>query len=141
MYEAFTDEARKIFQSANGLADSFGHDAISTAHILLALLRGRHGIGWNALEALGVDMDQLEKEAVESIERAESCDGVESLGRAKRLIECAIKQSGELGHGYIGTEHILLGILDEGEGVAAQLLKKRKVTLSAAKEEVKRLLG
>ena len=144
MYSRFTDDARKVMQSSNQLATSFGHKYISTAHILLALVRGRHAVGWHALKSLGVDMGELEKETDLTIKEAENNEDLEALSdppRAKRLIECAMEQSTDMGHNYIGAEHLLLGILDEGEGVAAQLLKRRKLDLSTTKEAVKKLLG
>ena len=134
----FTDDARKTMQSAEQIATASGNKTVNTLHILLALVRGRHAVGWHVLRSLGCELDELDAEVIRWLQRSENDGSAES---ERRLTECMLKQSHELGHSYIGTEHILLGILNDAEGLAARLLRNLDLTLETTKAEVKRLLG
>jgi len=144
MYERFTDRSRKVMQLANEEAQRFQHEYIGTEHILLGLLKEGSGVAANVLRNLGVDRDRIRIE-VETILRSERA-GVDKgdLPRppwAKKAIEYAMEEARHLNHNYVGTEHLLLGLLREPEGVAARVLMNLGLKLGDVREEVLNLLG
>jgi hypothetical protein len=145
MYERFTDHARKAMQLANQAAQRMNHEYIGTEHVLLGLMDQGEGVGLRALTNLGVNVAELRAE-VEAIVQA----GAQPIGakvklpqtpRAKKVIEYAMEESRQFKHDYVGTEHLLLGLLREREGIAAQVLSKRGLTLEAVRAEVIKLVG
>src|SRR5262245_25490086 len=146
MYERFTDRARKVMQLANQEAQRFNHEYIGTEHILLGLAKEGEGVAANVLKNLDVDLRKIRLE-VETIVQGVPGGTVWTLGRlpqtprAKKAIEFAIEEARRLDHNYIGTEHLLLGLLREQEGVAAQVLMNLGLKLGEVREEVLNLLG
>src|SRR4029453_19666450 len=125
MYERFTDRARKVMQLAHQEAQRFNHEYLGTEHILLGLVSEGTGVAAKVLKNLKVDLPTVRAE-VEKIVQAGpdmiTMGKMPQTPRAKRVIEFAIMEARELTHTYVGTEHVLLGLLREGEGVAAQFL-------------------
>ncbi len=144
MFNRFTERARKVLVLAKEEARRFNHDYIGTEHALLGLIREGEGVACAVLQNLGIDLDRLRIE-IEKLVSAGSVGSV--LGdipftpRAKKALELAAEEARSLGHNYIGTEHILLGLLREEEGVAAQVLFSAGVSLKSVKNEVSALLG
>src|SRR5437868_11259680 len=144
MYERFTDRARKVMQLANQEAQRFNHEYIGTEHILLGLVKESDGVAANVLKNLDVDLRKIRLE-VEKIAQA-GPDLVHSgklpqTPHAKRVIEYSIEEARKIEHKYVGTEHLLLGLLREKEGVAAQVLVNMGLRLEDVREEVLELLG
>ncbi len=144
MYERFTDRARKVMQLANQEAQRFNHEYIGTEHILLGLVKEGSGVAANVLKNLDIDLRKIRLE-VEKI--VQSGPDMVTLGklpqtpRAKKVIEYSIEEARNLNHNYVGTEHLLLGLLREQEGVAAQVLMNLGLKLEDVREEVLNLLG
>jgi ATP-dependent Clp protease ATP-binding subunit ClpC len=144
MYERFTDRARKVMQLANQEAQRFNHEYIGTEHILLGLVKEGSGVAANVLKNLDIDLRKIRLE-VEKI--VQSGPDVATIGklpqtpRAKKVIEYSIEEARNLNHNYVGTEHLLLGLLREQEGVAAQVLMNLGLRLEDVREEVLNLLG
>src|SRR5271166_5456383 len=144
MYERFTDRARKVMQLANQEAQRFNHEYIGTEHILLGLVKEGSGVAANVLKNLDIDLRKIRLE-VEKI--VQSGPDMVTMGRlpqtprAKKVIEYSIEEARNLGHNYVGTEHLLLGLLREQEGVAAQVLMNLGLKLEDVREEVLNLLG
>lgn len=143
MFNRFTQRAQKVLQLAQEEAIRLNHDAIGTEHILLGLVREGGGIAAKALEAIGVSPQTIEAGIEELVGK-----GTEKVGltvsytpRAKKVIELSVDESRKLGHSYIGTEHILLALIREGEGVAARVLANADVSLNKARQQVLLLLG
>ena len=145
MYERFTDRARKVMQLANQEAQRFSHEYIGTEHLLLGLIKEGSGVAANVLKNLEVDLHKVRLE-VEKLAQA-GPDTVNLMGKlpqtpgAKRVIEYSIEEARNLSHNYVGTEHLLLGLLREQEGVAAQVLMNLGLRLEDVREEVLNLLG
>ncbi len=145
MYERFTDRARKVMQLANDEARRFQHEYVGTEHILLGLVREGSGVAANVLKNLNVELRSIRLE-VEKIVLS-GPDPLEAVGklpltpRAKKVIEYAIEEARHLHHNYIGTEHLLLGLLREEEGVASVILGILGLNLDVLREETLRLLG
>ncbi|MBI3822269.1 MAG: hypothetical protein HY289_06275 [Planctomycetes bacterium] len=144
MYEKFTDRARKVMQLTADEAMRFNHEYIGTEHLLLALISEGSGVAANVLKNLEVNMHKVRFE-VERIVQA-GPDMVMTgrrpqTPRAKKALEFAIEEARALGHDLVGTEHLLLGVLREGEGLAAQVLMNMGVRLETVREEVLNLLG
>lgn len=144
MYERFTDRAREVMQLANREARRFHHEYLGTEHILLGLIKQGTGTGANVLQNLGVDLRNIRLEVEKMV--AAGADSVHTAKlpqtpRAKTVIEYAIQESRSLSHTYVGTEHILLGLARESEGVAARVLVNLGVTLEDVRREVRILLG
>ncbi len=144
MFNRFTERARKVLVLAKEEARRFSHDYIGTEHILLGLIREGEGVACAVLQNLGVSLDVLRKE----VEKLITSGGVSSvLGdipftpRAKKSLELAAEEARTLGHNYIGTEHILLGLIREGEGLASQILFSMGVDLGKVRDEIATLLG
>lgn len=143
MFNRFTQRAQKVLQLAQEEAIRLKHESIGTEHILLGLIREGGGIAAKALEAINVNADTIERE-VEILVGIGSKDVgpiVHYTPRAKRVIELSVDESRKLGHSYIGTEHILLALIREGEGVAARVLNNAGVSLNKARQQVLQLLG
>ena len=144
MFERFTDRARKVMALANQEAQRLNHEYIGTEHILLGLVKEGSGVGANVLKNLDVDLRKVRLE-VEKLVRAGP--DVVTMGklpqtpRAKKVIEYAIEEARNLNHNYVGTEHLLLGLLREHDGVAAQVLRNLNLKLEEVREEVLNLLG
>ena len=126
MFERFTDRARRVVVLAQEEARRLNHNYIGTEHILLGLIQEGEGHAAKALEELNINIDSVRSEVVEIIgEGQQSPSGhIPFTPRAKKVLELSLREALQLGHNYIGTEHILLGLIREGEGVAAQVLVK-----------------
>ncbi len=142
-FEKFSERARRVLTLAQEEARHFNHTYIGTEHILLGLVREEEGVGAKVLANLGVGLSKA-RSAVEFIIGRGEKPSTSEIGltpRAKRVIELAIDEARHLGHNYIGTEHLLLGLLREGEGVAADVLDSFGITLERARAETARVLG
>jgi ATP-dependent Clp protease ATP-binding subunit ClpA len=143
MYERFTDRARKVMQLANQEAQRLNHDYIGTEHILLGFIKEGAGVAANVLKNLGVDLSNLRTEVQKFAHTAEGG----ALGRlpqtpaAKKVIDFAIEEALHLSHNYVGTEHLLLGLLRESDSAAAHVLRNHGLMLEKVREEVLNLLG
>ncbi|MBX3391352.1 MAG: ATP-dependent Clp protease ATP-binding subunit [Phycisphaeraceae bacterium] len=144
MFERFTDRARKVMALANQEAQRFNHEYIGTEHILLGLVKEGSGVGANVLKNLDVDLRKVRLE-VERLVKAGpemvTMGRLPQTPRAKKVIEYAIEEARNLNHNYVGTEHLLLGLLREHDGVAAQVLMNLNLKLEEVREEVLNLLG
>ncbi len=143
MFERFTDRARRVVVLAQEEARLLDHNYIGTEHILLGLIHEGEGVAAKALEQLGISLEAVRREVEEIIgQGASSPTGhIPFTARAKKVLELGLREALQLGHNYIGTEHILLGLLREGEGVAAQVLVKLGADLRAVRHEVVQLLS
>ncbi len=142
MFERFTDRARRVVVLAQEEARMLNHGYIGTEHLLLGLIHEGEGVAAKALEAMGFSLDAVRQQVEAIIGRGpEPASGhIPFTPRAKRVLELSLRESGQLGHNYIGTEHILLGLLREGEGVAAQVLVKLGADLNRVRQQVIQLL-
>src|SRR2546425_3846318 len=146
MYERFTDRARKVMQLANQEAQRFNHEYIGTEHILLGLVKEGSGVAANVLKNLDIDLRKIRLEVEKIVQTGPGSEMV-TMGklpqtpRAKKVIEYSIEEARNLNHNYVGTEHLLLGLLREQEGVAAQVLLNLGLKLEDVREEVLNLLG
>ena len=144
MFNRFTERAKKVIFLAREEARRLDHDYLGTEHILLGLIREGEGIGAAALQNLAIDLAQVRAEVEKAVGRG---GGTLFLGqipftpRAKKVLELAVTEARNLGHNYIGTEHLLLGLIREAEGVAAQILTSLGADLGKVREEVSNLLG
>ena len=144
MYERFTDRARKVMQLANQEAARFNHEYIGTEHILLGLVKEGSGVAANVLKNLDVDLRKIRLEVEKLVQSGPDMVSIGKLPqtpRAKKVIEFSMDEARNLQHNYVGTEHILLGLLCEQEGVAAQVLMNLGLKLEDVREEVLTLLG
>jgi ATP-dependent Clp protease ATP-binding subunit ClpC len=144
MYERFTDRARKVMQLANQEAQRFNHEYIGTEHILLGLVKEGSGVAASVLKNLDVDLRKIRLEVEKIVQAGPDMVTMGRLPhtpRAKKVIEYAIEEARNLNHNYVGTEHLLLGLLREMEGVAAQVLQNLGLKLDEVREEVLNLLG
>ena len=144
MFERFTDRARKVMALANQEAQRFNHEYIGTEHILLGLVKEGSGVGATVLKNLDVDIKKLRLEIEKHVKSGPDMVTMGKLPqtpRAKKVIEYAIEEARSLNHNYVGTEHILLGILRESEGIAAQVLLDIGLKLEEVRQEVLNLLG
>ena len=144
MYERFTDRARKVMQLANQEAQRFNHEYIGTEHILLGLIKEGSGVAANVLKNLDVDLRKIRLEVEKLVQSGPDMVTMGKLPqtpRAKKVIEYSMEEARILNHNYVGTEHILLGLLREQEGVAAQVLMNLGLKLEEVREEVLNLLG
>lgn len=142
MFGRFTERAQKVLALAQEEAMRLGHNNIGTEHILLGLIREGEGIAAKALQALNLDMDKIQKEVETLIGKGtEGTQNIHYTPRAKKVIELSMDEARKLGHTYVGTEHILLGLIREGEGVAARVLNNLGVSLNKARQQVLQLLG
>ncbi len=144
MYERFTDRARKVMALANQEAQRFNHEYIGTEHILLGLVKEGSGVGATVLKNLDIDLRKVRLEVEKLVKSGPDMVTMGKLPqtpRAKKVIEYAIEEARNLGHNYVGTEHLLLGLLRERDGVAAQVLMNLGLKLEEVREEVLNLLG
>jgi len=144
MFERFTDRARKVMALANQEAQRFNHEYIGTEHILLGLVKEGSGVGANVLKNLDVDLHKVRMEVEKLVKSGPDMVTMGKLPqtpRAKKVIEFAIEEARSLSHNYVGTEHLLLGLLREADGVAAQVLMNLGLKLDEVREEVLNLLG
>ena len=144
MYERFTDRARKVMQLANQEAQRFNHEYIGTEHVLLGLIKEGSGVAANVLKNLDVDLRKIRQEVEKLVQSGPDMVTMGRLPqtpRAKKVIEYSMEEARNLNHNYVGTEHILLGLLREQEGVAAQVLMNLGLKLDEVREEVLNLLG
>jgi len=144
MFERFTDRARKVMALANQEAQRFNHEYIGTEHVLLGLVKEGSGVGANVLKNLDVDLRKVRLEVEKLVKSGPDMVTMGKLPqtpRAKKVIEFAIEEARNLNHNYVGTEHLLLGLLREQDGVAAQVLMNLGLKLEEVREEVLNLLG
>jgi ATP-dependent Clp protease ATP-binding subunit ClpC len=143
MFERFTDRARRVVVLAQEEARMLNHNYIGTEHILLGLVREGEGVAAKALEAMDISLNGVREQVQEIIgEGSHAPSGhIPFTPRAKKVLELSLREALQLGHNYIGTEHILLGLIREGEGVAAQVLGKLGAELSSVRQQVIQLLS
>ena len=143
MFERFTDRARRVVVLAQEEARLLNHNYIGTEHILLGLIHEGEGVAAKALESLGISLEAVRSQVEEIIgQGGQSPSGhIPFTPRAKKVLELSLREALQLGHNYIGTEHILLGLIREGEGVAAQVLVKLGADLSRVRQQVIQLLS
>ena len=142
MFERFTDRARRVVVLAQEEARMLNHNYIGTEHILLGLIGEGEGVAAKALESLGISLEAVRQEVEEIIGRGQQAPPghIAFTPRAKKVLELALREAQQLGHNYVGTEHILLGLIREGEGVAAQVLVKLGADLERVRQQVIQLL-
>src|SRR5258707_699190 len=136
MYERFTDRARKVMQLANQEAQRFNHEYIGTEHVLLGLIREGSGVAANVLKRLGLNLETIRVEVQKLVPpRPDSVtkSHLPQTPRTKKAVEFAADEARKLGHHYVGTEHLLLGLLRKKEGLAAQVLLNLGLTLEAVR--------
>src|SRR5262245_42920869 len=144
MYERFTDRARKVMQLANQEAQRFNHEYIATEHILLGLVKEGSGVAANVLKNLDIDLRKIRLEVEKIVQSGPDRVRMGKLPqspRAKKVIEYSIEEARNLNHNYVGTEHLLLGLLREQDTVAAQVLVNLGLKLEGVRQEVLKLLG
>ena len=143
MFERFTDRARRVVVLAQEEARLLGHDYIGTEHLLLGLISDGEGLAARALAQLDVALPKVRYLVEEIVGRGSGAPTghVPFTRRAKKVLELSLRESRHLGHDYIGTEHILLGLVREGEGVAAQVLERQGLTLARVREQVLQILS
>ena len=143
MFERFTDRARRVVVLAQEEARMLNHNYIGTEHILLGLIHEGEGVAAKALESLGISLDAVREQVQEIIGQGQQTQSghIPFTPRAKKVLELSLREGLQLGHSYIGTEHILLGLIREGEGVAAQVLVKLGADLSTVRTTVIQLLS
>ena len=142
MFERFTDRTRRVVVLAQEEARMLNHNYIGTEHILLGLIREGDGYAARTLESLGISLDAVRQQVEEIIGRGQQAPSghIPFTPRAKKVLELSLRESLQLGHNYIGTEHILLGLLREGDGVAAQVLVTLGADLNRVRQQVIQLL-
>jgi ATP-dependent Clp protease ATP-binding subunit ClpC len=142
MFERFTDRARRAIVLAQEEARMLNHDYIGTEHILLGLIHEGEGVAAKVLESLAISLDAVRQQVKAIIGQGQQAPSghVPFTPRAKKVLELSLREAGQLGHDYIGTEHILLGLVREGEGVAAQVLVGLGADLSRVRQQVVQLL-
>lgn len=144
MFERFTDRSRKVMALANQEAQRLNHEYMGTEHILVGLVKEGSGVAASVLKTLGID---LQKTRLEVEKLIKSGPEIVTMGRlpqtplTKKVIEYAIEESRNLGHQHIGTEHLLLGLLREHDGLACQVLMRLDVSVHSVREEILNLLG
>src|SRR5271166_3800456 len=139
VFERFTDRARRVLVLAQEEARLLNHSFIGTEHILLGLIHEGEGLAAKALESLGISLEAVREKVQETIGPAGSTGPTGSppfTPRAKKVLELSLREALQLGHNYIGTEHMLLGLVREGEGVAAQVLVSLGADLSRVRQQV-----
>ncbi|MBP1632726.1 MAG: ATPase domain protein, partial [Acidobacteria bacterium] len=143
MFERFTDRARRVVVLAQEEARLLNHNYIGTEHILLGLIHEGEGAAARALGGMGISLEAVRSQVVEIIgQGAQAPSGhIPFTPRAKKVLELSLREALQLGHNYIGTEHILLGLIREGEGVAAQVLQKLGAELPKVRQAVIQLLS
>jgi ATP-dependent Clp protease ATP-binding subunit ClpC len=142
MFERFTDRARRVVVLAQEEARTLNHSYIGTEHVLLGLIHEGEGVAAKALESLGISLEAVRQQVEQIIGQGQqpSSGHIPFTPRAKKVLELSLREALQLGHNYIGTEHILLGLIREGEGVAAQVLVKLGADLNRVRQQVMQLL-
>jgi ATP-dependent Clp protease ATP-binding subunit ClpA len=142
MFERFTDRARRVVALAEEEARMLNHNWIGTEHLLLGLIREGDGVAAKVLESLGISLQAVRQEVEEIIGQGEQVpsEAIPFTPRSKKVLELSLRESLQLGHNYIGTEHILLGLIREGDGVAAQVLVKLGADPNRVRQQVIQLL-
>ena len=143
MFERFTDRARRVVVLAQEEARLLNHDYIGTEHLLLGLSHENEGVAAKALTELGISLDAVRQQVEETIGKGTNPSGghIPVTPRAKKVLELSLREALQLNHNYIGTEHILLGLLREGEGIAARVLVKLGADLNRVRQQVTQLLS
>ncbi len=143
MFGRFTERAQQVLVLAQEEAKRLNHNFIGTEHLLLGLAREGSGIAARALQNMSVDLNRVRQEVERITPKGDKViqQGISYTPRAKRVVELAIEESQNLGHNYVGTEHLMLGLVREGEGIAAQVLSNVGIDLKRARKEVIQLLG
>ena len=143
MFERFTDRARRVVVLAQEEARMLNHNYIGTEHILLGLIREGEGVAAKALESLGISLDAVRQQVEEIIGQGQEAPSghIPFTPRGKKVLELSLRESLQLGHNYIGTEHILLGLIREGDGVAAQVLVRLGADLNRVRHQVIQLIA
>jgi ATP-dependent Clp protease ATP-binding subunit ClpC len=143
MFERFTDRARRVVVLAQEEARMLNHNYIGTEHILLGLIHEGEGVAAKALESMNISLEAVREQVTEIIGRGQTAPAghIPFTPRAKKVLELSLREALQLGHNYIGTEHILLGLIREGEGVAAQVLQKLGADLNKVRQQVIQLLS
>lgn len=144
MYERFTDRARKVLQLANQEALRFNHEYIGTEHILLGLVKEGSGVAANVLKNLDIDLRKARLEVEKCVQLGPDVVSLSKLPqtpRTKKVIEYSIEEARNLDHNYVGTEHLLLGLIREQEGVASMVLMNLGLKLEDVRDEILNLLG
>lgn len=139
MFDKFTPRARQVIILARKEADRFNHSYIGTEHLLLGIIKLGDGVAFNVVRRMGIDFETVRLEIEKSVgagPETKVAGDVPLTGRAKKVIELAVEESNKLNHTYVGTEHILLGLIKEGEGIAAGILTKLGLDLHKVKEEI-----
>src|SRR4029077_13606458 len=141
----FTERVRKVLAMAREEAARLHHEYVGTEHILLGLIREGEGVSAAVLQNLSVDLDEIQQKIEETVKKGKAAAAtgpdLPYTSRAKKVLELAMGEARDLSHGYVGTEHLLLGLLREEKGIAAQVLTDAGVNLDAARAETLRLLG
>ena len=144
MFDRFTDRAKKVMNLARQEAQRFNHEYLGTEHILLGLVQEGSGVAANVLKNMGIDLSKIRAEVEKIVKTGPSMVTMGQLPftpRAKKVLELSMEEASNLGHNYIGTEHLLLGLIKENEGIAAQVLMNLGVKLEDVREEVLDFLG
>src|SRR3984957_11614569 len=143
MFERFTDRARRVVVLAQEEARMLNHNYIGTEHVLLGLIHEGEGVAAKALESLGISLDAVRQRVEEIIGQGQQAPSghIPFTPRAKKVLELSRREASQLGHNYIGTEHILLGLIREGDGVAAQVLVHLGADLNRVRQQVIQLIG
>jgi len=143
MFERFTDRARRVVVLAQEEARLLNHNYIGTEHILLGLIHEGEGVAAKALEQMGVSLEAVRAQVEETIGQGQSAPSghIPFTPRAKKVLELSLREALQLGHNYIGTEHLLLGLVREGEGIAAGVLESLGVNLEKVRAETTRILS
>ncbi len=144
MFDRFTDRAKKVMNLARQEAQRFNHEYLGTEHILLGLVQEGSGVAANVLKQMGIDLNKIRMEVEKIVKSGPSMVTMGQLPftpRAKKVLELSLEEASNLGHNYIGTEHLLLGLIKENEGIAAQVLMNLGVKLEDVREEVLDFLG
>jgi len=142
MFERFTDRARRVVVLAQDEARTLGHNYIAPEHILLGIVHEGEGVAARTLESLGISPETVRQQVEEVIIRGKRAPSghIPFTPPAKKVLELSLKESLHLGHQYIGTEHILLGLIRQGDGLAAQVLTRLGAGLDRTRDEVSRVL-
>src|SRR6186713_530639 len=141
----FTERVRKVLAMAREEAARLHHEYVGTEHILLGLIREGEGVAATVLQNLSVELDEIQQKIEETVKKGKAAQttgpDLPYTSRAKKVLELAMSEARELSHSYVGTEHLLLGLLREGKGIAAQVLTDAGVNLEQSRAETLRLLG
>jgi ATP-dependent Clp protease ATP-binding subunit ClpA len=143
MFERFTERARRVVVLAQEEARMLNHNYIGTEHLLLGLLREGEGVAAGALTSMGIELEMVRTQVEEIIGQGQDAPAghIPFTPRAKKVLELSLREARQLGHNYIGTEHILLGLVREGEGVAAQVLVTFGAEMNRVRQQVAKLLS